>query len=147
MPEPVAPAALDAGWQALLAAATEARERAYAPYSQFKVGAAVRAGSGAIYTGTNVENASYGLTMCAERTALWKGVTQGERRFEALVVITETGATPCGACRQVLVEFEADMPILVADTSGHAWMTSLKELLPDAFPRVNYGDPPGLPEA
>jgi deoxyribose-phosphate aldolase len=131
--------ALDQHWQALLAAATTARARAYAPYSSFSVGAALRAGSGRIYAGANVENASSGLTVCAERVAIWKAVSEGERRIEALAVITEGGATPCGACRQVLVEFEADLPVLVADTDGNAWMTSLVVLLPDAFPRVCYG--------
>lgn len=137
--EPVDLAALDPSWRALLEAATEARGRAHAPYSRFAVGAAVRTGSGRIYSGANIENASSGLTVCAERVAIWKAVSEGERHFDALVVITDTGATPCGACRQVLVEFEADLPVLVADTAGHAWMTSLAALLPDAFPRVNYG--------
>lgn len=137
--EPVEVRGLDVGWRALLEAAAGARECAYAPYSRFAVGAAVRTGSGRIYSGANVENASSGLTVCAERVALWKAVSEGERHFQALAVITDTGATPCGACRQVLVEFEADLPVLVADTAGHAWMTSLAALLPDAFPRVNYG--------
>ncbi|MGI6368092.1 MAG: cytidine deaminase [Anaerolineae bacterium] len=129
---------LDAQWQELLAAASAARERAYAPYSRFSVGAAVRAASGEIYTGANVENASSGMTVCAERVAVWNAVSHGERSLAALALVTETGATPCGACRQVLVEFEADLPILVADTAGHTWFTSLAALLPDAFPRVNY---------
>jgi cytidine deaminase len=140
MAERVSLADLDTHWQALLAAATQVRGRAYAPYSRFLVGAAIRAASGAVYAGANVENASSGLTVCAERIAVWKAASEGERRFEALALVTDTGATPCGACRQVLVEFEANMPILVADTAGQAWMTSLGELLPDAFPRVNYGD-------
>ena len=142
-PEPIAQAALDPPWRALLEAATQARQRAHAPYSRFPVGAALRAGSGRIYTGANVENASSGLTVCAERVAVWKAVSEGERRIEALVLVTEPGATPCGACRQVLAEFEADLPILVADTAGHAWFTSLAALLPDAFPRVSYGHGPG----
>ena len=137
--ERICASALDAAWRALLAAATEARERAYAPYSRFAVGAAVRTGSGRIYSGANVENASSGMTVCAERVAVWKAVSEGEHDLEALALITESGATPCGACRQVLVEFEADLPILVADTKGNAWMTSLSALLPDAFPRINYG--------
>ena len=137
--EPVDVAGLDSDWRALLDAAAEARRRAHAPYSRFAVGAAVRTGSGHIYSGANIENASSGLTVCAERVALWKAVSEGEQHFQALAVITDTGATPCGACRQVLVEFEADLPVLVADTAGHAWMTSLAALIPDAFPRVNYG--------
>ncbi|MHB1318767.1 MAG: cytidine deaminase [Anaerolineae bacterium] len=130
---------LDSEWGVLLAAATRVRERAYAPYSRFCVGAAVRGASGRIYAGANIENASSGLTVCAERVAVWKAISEGEDHLEALALITATGATPCGACRQVLIEFEADMPVLVADTAGNAWMTSLAALLPDAFPRVTYG--------
>lgn len=130
---------LEPAWAVLLAAATEVRARAYAPYSRFAVGAAVRASSGRIYTGANVENASSGLTVCAERVAVWKAISEGEDHLEEMALITDTGATPCGACRQVLIEFETDMPILVADTAGNAWMTSLAALLPDAFPRIAYG--------
>jgi cytidine deaminase len=140
--KPVAPESLDEGWRSLLDAATAARALAHAPYSRFLVGAALRAGSGRVYTGANVENASSGLTVCAERVAVWKAVSEGERRIEALALITGPGATPCGACRQVLAEFEADLPILVADAAGHAWLTTLDALLPDAFPRVSYGDVP-----
>lgn len=136
--KPIHPANLEEAWQTLLLEASSARQRAYAPYSRFLVGAALRGASGRVYTGANVENASSGLTVCAERVAVWKAVSEGERHFQALALVTETGATPCGACRQVLSEFESDLPILVADTEGHAWLTSLKELLPDAFPRVNY---------
>lgn len=142
-PDPIPSDQLAPYWRALLDAATQARQRAHAPYSRFAVGAALRAGSGRIYAGANVENASSGLTVCAERVAVWKAVSEGERRIEALAVITAPGATPCGACRQVLVEFEADLPILVADTGGRAWLTTLAALLPDAFPRVNYGDATG----
>ncbi len=148
-PETLSQESLPPDWRALLQAAIQARQRAYAPYSRFLVGAALRAGSGCIYAGANVENASSGLTVCAERVAVWKAVSAGERRIEALALVTEPGATPCGACRQVLAEFEADLPILVADTDGHAWMTSLAALLPDAFPRVGYGlegqSPPEMP--
>jgi cytidine deaminase len=129
-------------WRMLLDAAVSARQRAHAPYSRFSVGAALRGASGRIYGGCNVENASSGLTVCAERVALWGAVAQGETAFEALVVVTDPGSTPCGACRQVLSEFCADLSILVADTAGHAWMTTLQALLPDAFPRVSYGDAP-----
>jgi cytidine deaminase len=127
-------------WQELLGAALEARERAYAPYSRFYVGAAVRAGSGGVYTGCNIENASFGLTVCAERVAIWKAISSGERELKALVVVTSTGATPCGACRQVMAEFGADMPILVADIQGLVWSTSLQALLPSAFPYVSLHD-------
>ncbi len=141
-PEAIAQSQLEEPWRVLLDAAAQAREQAYAPYSRFLVGAAVRAGSGRIYTGANVENASSGLTVCAERVAVWKAISEGERTLEALALITEPGATPCGACRQVLAEFESDLPVLVADTAGHAWLTSLAALLPDAFPHVSYGDGP-----
>ena len=103
------------------------------------MGAAVRTASGKVYTGSNVENASSGLTVCAERVAIWQAVAAGERAFTTLAVVTAPGATPCGACRQVLIEFVAELPILVADTAGHAWLTDLQTLLPDAFPRVIYG--------
>jgi len=137
--EPIAVQELSPAWRELLEAASLARSRAYAPYSQFAVGAAVRTAGGTVYTGGNVENASSGLTVCAERVAIWQAVAAGEREFTALAVITEPGATPCGACRQVMVEFVAELPILVADTAGHAWLTDLQTLLPDAFPRVVYG--------
>ena len=138
-PVTLSQAELSPEWRTLLDAAMAARRRAYAPYSCFPVGAAVRAVSGAIYTGCNIENTSNGLTACAERVAIWKAVAAGETVFEALAVITESGATPCGACRQVLIEFAAELPILVADTAAHAWLTDLQTLLPDAFPRLLYG--------
>lgn len=131
---------LPPAWRELVAAALEARAHAYAPYSSFPVGAALRTRSGRIYTGCNVENASSGLTVCAERVAIWSAVAQGETEIEALVVVTAPGSTPCGACRQVMSEFADDLPIVVADTSGMAWMTSLRALLPDPFPRVSYGE-------
>jgi len=131
---------LSEDWRALVTAAEEARRWAYAHYSEFAVGAAVRTASGRVFTGCNVENASSGLTVCAERVAIWKAISEGERDLAALVVVSEGGATPCGACRQVMSEFVADMPVLVADTAGHAWLTSLKALLPDAFPRVSLED-------
>ena len=124
---------LPAEWQALTQAALAARERAYAPYSHFAVGAAVRTISGQVYTGCNVENASYGLTVCAERTAVWNAVTAGERDLTGLAVASQTGAMPCGACRQVMAEFAADMPVVVVDGSGNAWLTTVAELLPSSF--------------
>jgi len=117
--------------QELLAAACAARERAYAPYSRFKVGAALRAASGRIYTGCNVENVSFGGTICAERTAIVKAVSEGERQFEAIAVVTQTGISPCGICRQVMLEFAPTMTIIIADTQGNVRVTSLPELLPD----------------
>ncbi len=120
----------------LVALAAGAREKAYAPYSGFPVGAALLGRSGRVYTGCNVENASYPLTTCAERTALTKAVSEGERSFEAIAVVTETGATPCGACRQILREFggpEGDLRVLVADTKGDVRSFTIAELLPAGF--------------
>jgi cytidine deaminase len=100
-------------WAPLITAATEARERAYAPYSNYRVGAALRTASGAIFTGCNVENASYGLALCAERAAVAAMIASGERTPSAIVVVTggdELGS-PCGLCRQTLVEFSTDLPI------------------------------------
>jgi cytidine deaminase len=134
--EVVAARSLCAEWRALLEAAIQARTNAHAPYSQFPVGAALLTVTGKTFAGCNVENASTGLTVCAERVAIWKAVSEGERQFVVLVVVSEPGATPCGACRQVLSEFVADAPILVADMHGHVWQTSLGELLPAPFPRV-----------
>ncbi len=117
----------------LVQAATEARERAYAPYSHFKVGAALRTVLGHIYTGVNVENASYGLTNCAERTAIFTAVSGGEREFIALAVVTENASSPCGACRQVMAEFAPELTVLIADTRGNVERYSMDELLPRSF--------------
>ena len=117
----------------LISLAAEAREKAHAPYSNFAVGAALLAKSGRVYTGCNVENASFGLTVCAERVAVFKAVSEGEREFEAIAVVTENGATPCGACRQVLREFGDDIQVIVADTAGHQRVFALTELLPEGF--------------
>ncbi len=117
----------------LIALALEARSRAYAPYSGYAVGAALLAASGEAYTGCNVENASYGLTICAERAAVSRAVCAGEREFEAIAVVTENGGSPCGACRQVLAEFSPDMRVLVADARGNHHTFALAELLPAHF--------------
>ncbi len=117
----------------LIASAVAARERAYAPYSKFKVGAALKGKSGRVYTGCNVENAAYGPSMCAERTAVFKAVSEGEREFEAIAVVTENGASPCGSCRQVMMEFAPDMIVVIADTQGRARSTTVRDLLPDGF--------------
>ena len=138
---------LSSEWHELIAAAMEARRHAYAPYSKFPVGAAVRTSSGRIFAGCNVENASSGLTVCAERVAIWNAVSHGEQEFIGMVVVTEPGAMPCGACRQVMSEFAEDMPILIADTSGHAWLTSLQEVLPHPFPRADLSRKIGADEA
>jgi cytidine deaminase len=121
----------------LIAKAMEVRERAHAPYSHFAVGAALLGKSGRIYTGCNVENASYGLSICAERTAVFKAVSEDERDFEAIAVVTEKGVTPCGACRQVLMEFGEDLQVIVADEAGGYRVFSLQELLPEAFTSEN----------
>ncbi len=119
--------------EALLAAACEARGRAYAPYSHYRVGAAVLTKNGRIFTGVNVENASYGLANCAERTAVFKMVSEGERRILAVAICTENGGSPCGACRQVLTEFGGDVPVWLSDDQGNVRQTSLHALLPDHF--------------
>jgi cytidine deaminase len=117
----------------LIELAARARLNAYAPYSRFKVGAALLARSGRIYTGCNVENASYSLTICAERAALFRAVSEGEREFTAIVIVTDRGVSPCGACRQVLREFGRDLRVIVADTQEHQREYTLGELLPDDF--------------
>lgn len=116
----------------LIDQARAARERAYAPYSHFAVGAALLAREGQVFTGCNVENASYGLTVCAERVAVGKAVSEGVRDFTAIAVVSATGATPCGACRQVLLEFGVAQ-IIVAQTDGDYRIFELGELIPQAF--------------
>jgi len=117
----------------LVAAAMTAQQQAYAPYSGFAVGAALLGADGRTYTGCNVENASYGLSICAERNALFHAIAEGQREFEAVAVVTENGVTPCGACRQVLVEFNPKMTVIVADTAGNRRVYNLGDLLLDAF--------------
>jgi cytidine deaminase len=124
--------------EAVVRAAVEARERAYARYSKFQVGAAILAADGRIFTGCNVENASYGLTICAERAAVFAAVGAGQQRFELLAIATVGGATPCGACRQVLTEFSSDLPILLVDVNQQDSIVevNLRDLLPGVF-RLN----------
>lgn len=118
----------------LIAAAREARQWAYAPYSNYAVGAALLSKSGRIYEGVNVENAVYPMTICAERVAVFKAVSEGERDFAAIAVVTRNGGSPCGACRQVLAEFGMDTLVLIADESGRLVReATVKELLPGAF--------------
>jgi len=117
----------------LIGLAREARQRAYAPYSRFAVGAALLGRSGRVYTACNVENVSYGLSICAERAAVFKAVSEGEQEFEALAVVTSVGGSPCGACRQVLAEFNYNMTVYVADTEGQYRAFTVEELLPEAF--------------
>ena len=119
--------------QELIALALKARAHAYASYSQYAVGAALLGKTGKVYTGCNVENAVYSLTMCAERAAVFKAVSEGEREFETIAVATFNGGTPCGSCRQVLAEFGPDMRVLVATPEGLVSTTTVSELLPDHF--------------
>ena len=120
--------------QQLIQIANDARKNAYVPYSRYRVGAALRSKSGRIFTGVNVENAAYTVGICGERTAIFKAVSEGEREFDAIAVVTDNGGSPCGACRQVLAEFGLDTIVLLADGQGrlHREMT-LSELLPEAF--------------
>lgn len=119
----------------LLAMARTARGAAYAPYSRFHVGAAVLAASGRVYTGCNVESASYSLTCCAERVAVFKAVSEGERSIRGVAVVTDTtpASGPCGACRQVIYEFGADAFVLCGGMDGRSWRTTARALLPDGF--------------
>ena len=120
--------------QALIDLANTARQRAYVPYSNYPVGAALRTRTGRIYTGVNVENAAYPQTMCAERVAIFKAISDGEKEFEVISVVTDNGGSPCGGCRQVMAEFALDMIVLMADGNGKLIKeTTVKELLPEAF--------------
>lgn len=121
--------------EALLAAARLARERAYVPYSRFPVGAAVRAADGRIFQGCNIENASYGLTICAERVAVFQAVAAGVRQLVAVAVVGpgDEPCRPCGACRQVLREFGLEMRVIMAGEDGPVEVTTLDELLPRSF--------------
>lgn len=125
----------DATWDRLVEAARDVRRRAYVPYSEFAVGAAILTESGEIIAGCNVENASLGATICAERVAIGTAVSRGAGRPQAICVLTslDEPAAPCGVCRQVLAEFADDLPILLASTSGARILTSLDELLPRRF--------------
>ena len=120
--------------QSLIDFANEARKRAYVPYSNYRVGAALRTKSGRIYTGVNVESAAYPTTMCAERVAVYKAVSEGEREFEVIAVVTDNGGSPCGGCRQVLAEFGLDTVVLIANGAGQLISeTTVGKLLPLAF--------------
>ena len=120
--------------QALLDAAIEVRKNAYCPYSKFPVGAALLAQSGRVYTGVNVENAVNGLSLCAERVALFKAISEGEREFVKIAVTCNAGyCRPCGACRQVLFEHAPDLEILMGNPDGQFKRTTIRELLPEAF--------------
>ncbi len=123
------------GDEELVRVASLARQRAHAPYSKYKVGAAIRTKRNKVHGGANVENASYGLTICAERTAAFAAVNAGDTAFDAIAIVIddERLPTPCGACRQVLAEFSPEMRVILATTGGERKVTTLRELLPDPF--------------
>jgi len=123
----------DVDQEPLVKAAREARTMAYAPYSNYQVGAALLTRGGRIFTGCNVENATYPATICAERVAITKAISEGEREFVAIAVATSTGGTPCGICRQVMSEFAPDMLVVVADLGSVVAEYLLSDLLPDSF--------------
>jgi cytidine deaminase len=126
--------------RALIDLAIEARRRAYAPYSNYPVGAAVRTKSGRIFTGCNVENAAYPAGICAERVAVFKAVSEGEKEFEVMAVATSNGGSPCGVCRQVMAEFGLDTVVLICNEDGHLVQeTTVRELLPGAFVPSDMG--------
>jgi len=119
----------------LIARATAARDNAVAPYSNFKVGCAIETADGRIFTGCNIENATYGLTVCAERVALWKALSEGVRHFKQLAIVSAaaTPTTPCGACRQLLWEYCGDLPIISQTLDGKSRTFQMAELLPNPF--------------
>jgi cytidine deaminase len=120
--------------QQLVEVAVQARQWAYAPYSNYAVGAALLTDSGKIYEGVNIENAAYPTTICAERVAVFKAVSEGERSFTAIAVVTSNAGTPCGSCRQVLAEFGIDTLVLIANAEGSITQeTTVGDLLPGAF--------------
>ena len=114
--------------------ANQARKHAYVPYSKYPVGAAIRTKSGRLFTGVNVENAAYPQTMCAERVAIFKAVSEGEFEFDVIAVVTNNGGSPCGGCRQVMAEFGLDTIVLIADGNGELKKEmTVAEILPEAF--------------
>jgi len=121
--------------QSLIAAAQRARLQSVAPFSNFLVGAAVRTENGKVYTGCNIESASYGLTVCAERVAIWKALSEGERHFTELAVVadTESLTPPCGTCRQIIWEFAKSASIIFANLKGESETLQIRDLLPRAF--------------
>jgi len=123
----------------LIAAAKQARENAHARFSNFKVGAGLRATSGKIYAGCNVENATYGLTVCAERVAIFKAISEGERTFDAIAIVTDTDTLtpPCGACRQLIWEFCGDVPVVMSNLKGKVEVIRMNQLFPKPFDASN----------
>jgi len=123
----------------LISAAKAARANAHAPFSHFKVGAALRTSSGKIFGGCNVENATYGLTICAERVAIFKAISEGQHKFDALAVVTDTDSLtpPCGACRQLIWEFCGDVPVVMANLQGKVEELRMSQLFPKPFDSSN----------
>ena len=121
--------------QELVAAAIAVRENAYAPFSEFKVGSALETDEGQIIVGSNVESASYGLTVCAERVAIWNAISQGKRKVKRIAVVADTEilTPPCGVCRQIIWEFGGDIPVILANLQGKTETVQMKDLLPRAF--------------
>lgn len=119
----------------LIVAAHRAREMAIAPFSNFHVGAAVETEDGKVYIGCNIESASYGLTVCAERVAIWKALSEGERHFKRLAIVADTEdlTPPCGTCRQIIWEFARDAAIVLANLRGETEIVHMRDLLPRAF--------------
>ncbi len=119
----------------LIKAATDVRENAYAPFSSFRVGSAIETDDGEIIDGCNVESASYGLTVCAERVAIWKAISQGKRKIKRIAVVADTEelTPPCGVCRQIIWEFGGDIPVTMANLKGNVETVQMKDLLPRAF--------------
>jgi len=122
-------------YEKLIKEAEKARKKAYTPYSKFKVGAAVLCDDGKIFSGCNIENASFGLSICAERVAFFKAISEGSTKIKAIAVIGNTNkpCSPCGACRQVISEFGEDIPLIMTNLKGDVRIKKIKELLPEAF--------------
>jgi cytidine deaminase len=129
-------------FNALLTRAMQIRENAYAPYSKYAVGAALMSASGDVFTGANVENAAYSMTMCAERSAIFNAVSSGVREIKAIVVVTEDGGVSCGACRQAISEFGKDVDLIFVNAHGEIILqTTISELLPHAFGKDSLTSP------
>ena len=126
-------------FDSLISAAKTARENAHAPFSNFKVGAALRTTTGKVFGGCNVENATYGLTVCAERVAIFKAISEGERKFDAIAVVTDTDTLtpPCGACRQLIWEFCGDVPVIMSNLKGNVETFRMSQLFPKPFDSSN----------
>jgi cytidine deaminase len=127
-------------YRELIEAARAARENAYAPFSHFQVGAAVRTRGGRTIGGCNVENASYGLTICAERVAIFKAISEGEREFDAIAVVTDADrlTPPCGACRQIIWEMCGNVDVVLANLKGQVEVHRMKDLLPLPFDKFSF---------